>query len=693
MGMQQLIGQAQKLHIVRDVDLALLDFMYRRGSNPISDYLAWAILLVSRHSAMGHVCVDLKAVLAEPLTYFCLPIDDQDGQGPNPTRLAFEAGLTAFIKPLTLSQWIDEISASEAVTVIDHVDSSIHVETPFVLDLSQSRALFYLTRYWQCEQQLAGFIEARSQHSNRLPEQATAIIKALFPNAANQAAHNVNWQRVAVALAARSHCAIITGGPGTGKTTTVLKLLALLQALQLTQGLGPLHIKLAAPTGKAAARLNASIASNLQQQVFPTNDHFDGEQLKAAIPTEVSTLHRLLGPIANSRQFRHHATNPIAADVIVIDEASMVDLEMMANLVQALDKHTRLILLGDKDQLASVEAGSVLGDLCADASKGHYLPETIKWLNAFTGDQLSDQYVSAAGRPLAQSTTMLRVSHRFQQGGSIDALASLVNAGLYEGQPSLLPVQDLYAIVAQEAALAERKKRQPQVQLFHQPSSANSSSVSWLQTSLAHSLQTGYSTYLKLVEQGPEDDQDQWASAVLAAHASFQLLVALRRGQWGVEGMNATIEYLLQKADLLPNADTEWYPGRPVMVSRNDYHLGLMNGDIGVCLPYTDKQSGAEMLRVAFSAGAEGIRWVLPSRLRAVETVFALTVHKSQGSEFSHTMLMLPAHNNPVLTKELLYTGITRARQCFSLVYGDEQVLEQAMTRKVVRASGLSNRF
>ena len=189
MGMQQLIGQAQKLHIVRDVDLALLDFMYRRGSNPISDYLAWAILLVSRHSAMGHVCVDLKAVLAEPLTYFCLPIDDQDGQGPNPTRLAFEAGLTAFIKPLTLSQWIDEISASESVTVIDHVDSSIQVESPFVLDLSQSRALFYLTRYWQCEQQLAGFIEARSQHSNRLPEQATAIIKALFPNAANQAAY------------------------------------------------------------------------------------------------------------------------------------------------------------------------------------------------------------------------------------------------------------------------------------------------------------------------------------------------------------------------------------------------------------------------------------------------------------------------------------------------------------------------
>ena len=693
MGMQQLIGQAQKLHIVRDVDLALLDFMYRRGNHTISDYLAWAMLLASRHSAMGHVCVDLKAVLDDPLAYFCLPIEDQDRQGPNPTRLAFEVGLTAFIKPLTLSQWIDEIGASEAVTVIDKADSSKQVETPFVLDLSQSQVLFYLTRYWQCEQQLASFIESRSQHRNRLPEQAMAIIQALFPHAANEPAHYVDWQRVAVALTARSHCAIITGGPGTGKTTTVLRLLALLQALQLTEGLAPLHIKLAAPTGKAAARLNASIANNLQHQVFPTNDNFDGEQLKAAIPTEVSTLHRLLGPIANSRQFRHHATNPIGADIVVIDEASMVDLEMMANLVQALDKHTRLILIGDKDQLASVEAGSVLGDLCADASKGHYLPGTVAWLQAFTGDQISAQYVAADGRALAQTTTMLRVSHRFQQGGSIDALASLVNEGLYEGQPSLLPVEDLYAIAAQEVALAERKKRQAQVQLFHQPPPATTRAVNWLEPSLIASLQAGYSTYLQLVQQGPKDDQDQWAGTVLAAHTSFQLLVALRRGQWGVEGMNASIEDLLQRADLLPAIDTDWYPGRPVMVSRNDYHLGLMNGDMGVCLPYVDKQSGAKMLRVAFNTGAGDIRWVLPSRLRAVETVFALTVHKSQGSEFSHTMLMLPAHNNPVLTKELLYTGITRARECFSLVYGDEQVLEQAMTRKVVRASGLSNRF
>ncbi|MDP6969296.1 MAG: exodeoxyribonuclease V subunit alpha [Gammaproteobacteria bacterium] len=693
MAMHKLIQQAQQLHIVRDVDLALLDLMYRRGSNTISDNLAWAMLLASRHSAMGHVCVDLGAVLADPLTYFCLPLEDLDGRDLGTVKRAFEAGLQGMIKPLSLSQWIEEISSSDTVTLVDKVDPQRRVDTPFVLDISQSQALFYLTRYWQCEQRLANFISQRSQATQDLPAQAIELLEALFPGP-EKSAVTVDWQRVAVALSARSHCAIITGGPGTGKTTTVLRLLALLQALQLAQGLAPLHIKLAAPTGKAATRLNASIANNLQQQTFPSGAQFDGDQLRAAIPTEATTLHRLLGPIANSRRFRQHANNPIAADVVVVDEASMVDLEMMANLVQALDQHTRLILIGDKDQLASVEAGSVLGELCADAGAGHYLPATQTWLQHFTGDHLPKPYLSAQGSSLAQATTMLRVSHRFQQGGSIHALASLVNEGLYQGQPTLLPVQDLHAIVAQETLLAKHKKRTPQLQLFYQPPPVKASMHSWLEPQLAAKLCSGYSTYLHLVQQGPLDqDQDVWAQAVLAAHTSFQLLVALRQGQWGVAGMNATIEHLLQQADLLPQIDTEWYAGRPVMVSRNDYHLKLMNGDMGVCLPYKDDSTGTELLRVAFNAGAEGVRWVLPSRLRAVETVFALTVHKSQGSEFKHTMLMLPAQTNPVLTKELLYTGITRARQCFSLIYGDEQVLEQAMTRQVTRASGLAKRL
>ncbi|MDP6189235.1 MAG: exodeoxyribonuclease V subunit alpha, partial [Gammaproteobacteria bacterium] len=657
MGMQQLIQQAQQLHIVRDVDLALLDLMYRRASNPISDHLAWAMLLASRHSAMGHVCVDLGAVLADPLSHFCLPVEERQGQSLLAVKRAFEAGLQAFIKPLTLPQWIDEIGRSDAVTLVDQVDPERQVETPFVLDINQPQTLFYLRRYWQCEQLLTRFINQRSQHTRDLPTQAVELIKALF-SSPKKATAPVDWQRTAVALSARSHCAIITGGPGTGKTTTVLRLLALLQALQLAQGLAPLHIKLAAPTGKAAARLNASIAANLQQQTFPSGPHFNADKLRAVIPAEVTTLHRLLGPIAHSRRFRHHANNPIAADVVVVDEASMVDLEMMASLVQALDHHTRLILIGDKDQLASVEAGSVLGDLCADAGAGHYLPATRTWLQQFTGDQLPEQYLSAKGSPLAQATTMLRVSHRFQQGGSIHALASLVNEGLYEGQPTLLPLQDLHAIVAKETSLAQHKKRPPHLQLLHQPPPAKANGCGWLEPTLAANLCAGYSTYLQLVQQGQQgDDQDAWAQAVLAAHTSFQLLVALRQGEWGVAGMNATIEALLQEAGLLPQIDAEWYAGRPVMVNRNDYHLKLMNGDMGVCLPYRDKSTGAEQLRVVFDTGTEGVRWVLPSRLRAVETVFALTVHKSQGSEFKHTMLMLPAHSNPVLTKELLYTG------------------------------------
>ena len=169
--------------------------------------------------------------------------------------------------------------------------------------------------------------------------------------------------------------------------------------------------------------------------------------------------------------------------------------------------------------------------------------------------------------------------------------------------------------------------------------------------------------------------------------------MALRQGQWGVDGMNDLIQDLLRQAGYLSDTEADWYAGRPVMVSRNDYHLKLMNGDMGVCLPYADSESGDILLRVVFSDGAGGVRWVLPSRLRAVETVFAMTVHKSQGSEFDHTLLMLPDRGNPVLTKELLYTGITRAKHTFSLIYGNEQILEQTMTKKVVRASGLMNRL
>ena len=695
MALSRLFLQAQQLQIVRDVDLALLDLIQRQEPQDLEDMQVLAILLVSRHSAMGHVCVDLSAVLADPLAHFGLAAEERIDRDLLPVKRQFEADLVGLLSAINLPQWIASIGGCKAVATI--VEGSSTTSAPLVLDTSYSQSLLYLSRYWHSEEQLASFISQRSAVIRHLPEQAQAIVANLFPQALSAGA-SVDWQRAAVALSARSNFAIITGGPGTGKTTTVLRLLALLQAIQLEQQLPALHIKLAAPTGKAAARLNESIASNLQRQSFPEGEHITAEQLREAIPSEVTTLHRLLGTVPNSRQFRHHANNPLAADIVVVDEASMVDLEMMASLVQALDKHTRLILIGDKDQLASVEAGSVLGDLCAKAAAGNYKPDTINWLRSFSGDAIPSMYMSEQGGNLAQTTTMLRVSHRFQQGGSIHALASLVNEGLYEGQSTLLPWQDLQAIVGKEQALAHKKKRPPQLQLLAQLAPPENQTASqWLNADVTELLTSGYSAYLQLVLQGAEDHSvnstNAWAAAVLAAHSQFQLLVALRQGEWGVQGMNSSIQALLQQAGMLEQDIGDWYVGRPVMVVRNDYHLKLMNGDIGICLPYRDNITDEVLLRVVFSDGVGGVRWVLPSRLRAVETVFAMTVHKSQGSEFQHTLLMLPDHSNPVLTKELLYTGITRAKDRFSLIYGSEEVLEQAMTKRVQRSSGLMKRL
>lgn len=678
MNMPGFIQQGIELKVVREVDVALLQLVQQQQSTPLGNDVCLAILLVSKQSALGHACLDLSRLFVDPVGYFAIPDTTTLAVEKRPVVEQLSLFIANSFAGFSLADFLQSMLACNGIT---DADSAKQIVTPLVVQHNATNSLLYLRRYWQCEQQLLAFVHQRVDSQISLPQQAKNYIRQLFVR--RDSSDAVDWQRVAVALAARSGFAIITGGPGTGKTTTVLRLLALLQAMQLEQDSLPLHIKLAAPTGKAAARLNESIAGNLTGQSFPASKVYSEAQLRESIPTQVTTLHRLLGSIPNSRQFRHHQENPLAADVVVVDEASMVDVEMMAALVQALDEHTRLILIGDKDQLASVEAGSVLGDLCAHAAKGHYWPTTADWLQQLCGDVIGTEFLDEQGSSLSQSTAMLRVSHRFKQGGAIHALASLVNEGLYQGQPTLWPMEDLFTIVKQEQALADKQKRQSQLQLLPQGQQADAQ----LQTYLVD----GYRQYLQLVLQGTgERSVNEWGQWILQQQSQFQLLVALRQGDWGLARMNDTIQSWLQQEQLLPNSSADWYAGRPVMVTRNDYHLKLMNGDIGVCLPYPDDSvADGYRLRVVFSDGEGGVRWVLPSRLRAVETVFAMTVHKSQGSEFEHTLLMLPEQSNPVLTKELLYTGITRAKSKFTLIYASEQVLAEAMQKRVERVSGL----
>jgi exodeoxyribonuclease V alpha subunit len=477
-----------------------------------------------------------------------------------------------------------------------------------------------LRRHWRHEGDIAAQLRARVVVPCAVDEgQAAAWLDRLFPPRHDGA---TDWQRRAGEVALRGRLTLVTGGPGTGKTWTAARLLVLLQALHGRSA--PLRVALAAPTGKAAARLKQSIQQALQD-LRPAL----GRDAVALAPWadqlgSARTLHALLGPRPGTRRFRHDAANPLPLDLLFVDEASMVHLELMARLLDALPPQARLVLLGDPHQLASVEAGAVLADLCQAPL-------------------------------LAPRTVALRESRRFQ--GAIGTLAQAVHAG--DGAAALAALQ-----ADATGALALQSPRDP--------------------AALLPLAVQGYRPMLEAVHGlGAPAGR---AAAALRAFDGFRLLCALREGPWGVEGLNAAVERALAEAGLLSGRG-EWYAGRPVMLLRNQPALGLFNGDIGLVLPGED---GAP--RVWFAEG-DALRAVAVGRLERVETAFAMTVHKSQGSEFGHVALVLPPDDGPLLTRELVYTGLTRARERFTLVAPQPPLLARAVARQTRRLGGLAGRL
>jgi len=461
-----------------------------------------------------------------------------------------------------------------------------------------------------------------------------------------------DWQKVSAALALTSARCVISGGPGTGKTTTVTKLLALLLKVQ-----PDLLIKMVAPTGKAAARLTESITNALAELTIDP-------ALKKSIPSEAATIHRLLGVKPNSVHFHHNQDNKLHLDLLLVDEASMVDLSMMAKLLMALPDHARLILLGDKDQLASVEAGAVLGDICSFIESG-YSEEKAKLLADLTG---FSHLNSRRSNPvtMADNLCLLRKSYRFDQYSGIGFLAQRVNAGKTSAKQILTLCEnynDLHYFSHSETDLNHLDKL----------------------------ILAGYAPYLQNITVIDEANRDH-AKQLLTIFNEFKILCATRLGDYGVIELNKRCEKVLSNAGLVTIRPQEeqhsvWYPGRPIMITENNYLLGLFNGDIGICL-FNDKNQ----LRVYFQMPDGSIADFQSSRLPRFETVYAMTVHKSQGSEFSHTLLMLPDHPLPVVTRELIYTGITRAKKRLSL-FADLGIMVSACKVKKQRASRLVERL
>lgn len=673
---------------LRPLDVAWGTFLAEEAQDrgaPCPASLLLAAVLTSHQVGRGHVCLDLEAVLRDPNGVLALPPDVALSDEANFAETAVQP--SELLRGLSLKAWLADI---DQTWVVGSADST----TPLIREGS----LLYLRRYWNYEQQIISSIAQRLANPPTIDNAHLAeTLERLFPKPAKGS--ELDWQKVACALAARESFAVLTGGPGTGKTTTVVRLLATLQVLSAQSTGQFLSIRMAAPTGKAAARLNDSLRRQTAQIAEQLGQAQGRAVVDSILSEKVSTIHRLLGTLPDGQGFRHHRHNRLAADVVVIDEASMVDVHLLSCLFAALPLTTRVILLGDKDQLASVEAGAVLGQLCSRAESANYWPSTRDWLQQVCRVTLPDAFIARdpsekdqsesapsllfeaaaePGRRLDQAITMLRISHRFAPSSGIGQLARAVNAG--DAKAAWLRLD------ARSATEANRD-----LQLLHvqQPE----------ETRFERFVLDGYRPFLEAIAKGPNGSSDDalndWAKRVLQQQASFQLLCTVRRGPWGVQGLNELTTKLLRREGCLSGIGT-WYPGRPVMVTRNDYSLRLMNGDIGVTLPFVsganalDRDSNSSPLRVVFpdSESPSGLRWILPSRLGHVETVFAMTVHKSQGSEFTRVGLVLPDHSSPVLTRELIYTGITRAAHQFCLIVSNPTILREAIQRRVERTSG-----
>lgn len=548
---------------------------------------------------------------------------------------------------------------------------SIGEENNQLLVFENSR--LYLRRYYQFERELGQAISQRlSQASQFDQSKITQCVSRLFPVTSQES--ELDWQKIAVANAINKNFSVIAGGPGTGKTYTVTKLLAALVMLDVeakqNNEKSELNIALVAPTGKAAQRLSESIMSAIDG----FKDLIDANVL-AMIPTQAQTIHRLLGVLSNSPNFKHDEANKLHYDVVLIDEVSMVDLPLMTRVFRALKDDAKVILLGDADQLPSVAAGSVLADIAPRPHNGYsetnieYLAKVCQFNPKQVEDISSFSQASLKNKPCSDYLTFLLKSRRFDGEGGIGLIANSVINGDVKASWQLL--------------------NNAQAQASGQLSLATGEFDNWLKPLVKQYYQ-------------PIESCEHITDA-FALLTQFRVLCATRQGEYGVEKLNELIKgYLGKGQGLYQQSQQSLYHGQPIMINENDYRLGLYNGDIGIIWKVID-QDGKAHLMACFETSqtdASGkdqikVRKILPSRLPKFESVYAMTIHKTQGSEFAHVAMAISASQNTaqtaskLLSRELLYTGITRAKKQLTIAC-NQPIWQQGVTAKVQRYSGLN---
>jgi len=579
---------------LNSLDHYFAEFIKGQDSVP-SDELWLAAALVSAESGQGHICLDLASVSGREIVPFL----------PSSTQLRV---------PETVA-WIKALSFCNTVGKPGEYK-------PLILDDS---GRLYLYRSWNYERSVADSLISKATGIVETADLPLNLLEKFF-----QTVSGIEDKQRAAAVAALSgRLTVISGGPGTGKTSTVARILALL----LEQGADRnLQISLAAPTGKAASRLRQSILQSIQQ--LPLD-----ETMRAQMPHDVKTIHRLLGVVSGSSNFRYNKANPLACDVLVVDEVSMVDLPLMSKLLDALRHDCRVILLGDQDQLASVEAGAVLADICNSGTERRL-------------DSQSGAENTRLSGPIAGAVVNLTKSYRFGDESGIGNLSRLVNTGAGDAAFEMLAGGLKPDLVW---------KPLPPPQQF--------------EAEFSTAVKTGYGEYVAAAT----------AERALEILDEFRIVSPYREGVYGVESLNRLV--LLALGMRKPEGQTACNR-MPIMVSGNNYELGLFNGDTAVLMQNeTDKR-----LMACFAEPASGIRHVSALRLPPFEPAFALTVHKSQGSEFDKVLLIIPEMDSEILTRELIYTAVTRAKKQVE-IWCSREMFCRAVDRRIIRSSGLRERL
>jgi exodeoxyribonuclease V alpha subunit len=603
-----LLGEFNRAGVLGAADVHVAQRLRRLGGEDEERVLLAAALVV-RAVRQGSVCVEIAESAATTAV---------DGVS------AEDVAALPWPEP---DAWVAALEASPLVAVDE--------DGPADRPLRWVDGLLYLDRYWRQQQVIAAYVDvAMSQDATAVAGGTlTPALQRLFP------ADQPDLQRLAAVVAAHRRLSILAGGPGTGKTTTVAKILAVLQ----DQADGELRIALAAPTGKAAARLQE--AANTAAAELDEGDRERLGVLKA------STLHRLLGykPGARTR-FRHDRDNRLAYDVVVVDEASMVSLTMMARLVEALRPACRLVLVGDPDQLASVEVGAVLGDLVERPVPGAATASAP--VEEVLGADLGALPVGERERALTAGVVRLSHVHRFSE--EIQELA----AAIRRGAPGAVD-----EVIEKRYACIEFIDADPET-------------TGDLEALHDDAVTAG----AELMQAARAGD----ASGSLAALERHRLLCGHREGPHGVARWGGLVEEWLTDEIKGYGREGLWYVGRPLLVTANDYQLRLFNGDSGVVVDVDGHP------RAAFRRDGE-VTTLPTSRLSDVQTVHAMSVHRSQGSQFDRVTVVLPPAESPLLTRELLYTAVTRAKDHVRII-GTREALAAAVERPIVRASGLRRR-